>query len=67
MYDYLNIENIANNMTTCVYCKKDIDEFGDYNGGYDCPKTRNKDYDIALNICERCKFWIPEGKEVPAP
>lgn len=54
-------------MTTCVYCKKDIDEFGDYNGGYDCPKTRNKDYDVALNICERCKFWIPEGEEVPAP
>lgn len=54
-------------MTTCVYCKKDIDEFGDYNGGYDCPKTRNKDYEEAIIKCEHCKYYIEEGKEVPAP
>jgi predicted RNA-binding Zn-ribbon protein involved in translation (DUF1610 family) len=53
-------------MTTCVYCEKDIDKFGDYKN-YDCPKIRNKNYDVAIMICEKCRFWIPEGKEVPAP
>jgi len=53
-------------MTTCVYCKKDIDSFGDYKP-YDCPKTKDLHYADAIEICERCKFYIPDGKEVPAP
>lgn len=54
-------------MTTCVYCEKDIDEFGDYRGVYDCPKTRGKDYEEVVTRCEKYKYYIPEGKEVPAP
>lgn len=52
-------------MTTCVYCKKDIDEYGDYKP-YDCPKLENND-SYWEDICERCRFYIPEGKEIPAP
>lgn len=55
-------------MTTTVYCKKDIDEFGDYKR-YDCPKLKedSKHSTYWGEICEHCKFNIPEGKEIPAP
>ena len=51
-------------MTTCIYCDKYIDEYGDYKE-YDCPKLR--DTDDCWSVCERCSHCIPEGKEVPAP
>ncbi len=51
-------------MTTCVYCKKEIDSWGDYKE-YDCPKIKNTD--DWEDVCFRCKFYILEGEEVPAP
>ena len=51
-------------MTTCVYCNKDIDEYGNYKE-YNCPKLR--DADDCLSICEKCSHYIDEGQEVPAP
>lgn len=54
-------------MTTCVYCEKDIDEYGDYRN-HICPKLeRNSDASYPMEVCERCRFYIPEGREVPAP
>lgn len=51
-------------MTTCVYCEKNKDEIGFYKE-YDCPKVRNKEYDDAWNICDRCPYHIEGGEEVP--
>ena len=51
-------------MTTCVYCDKDIDEWGDYRN-YDCPKLKKASPDDY--ICENCIHYIYGGKEVPAP
>ena len=54
-------------MTAHVYCKKDIDEWGDYKP-YDCPKLYNNnnelkdDYEL---ICFKCRFYIEEGKDIP--
>lgn len=53
-------------MTTCVYCRKDINADGEYEP-YACPKIKDKTYDITLMICERCRNYLPEGREVPAP
>lgn len=49
-------------MTTRVYCKKEIDIYGDYKD-YRCPKII--DADDCQDICERCIYYIPEGEEVP--
>ena len=49
-------------MTTCVYCRKNIDEYGDYKE-YDCLKTKNKEN--WEEICDRCNFYIEDGREVP--
>lgn len=51
-------------MTTTVYCTRDINEDGDYKS-YNCPKLKEDVY--WENICEKCRCFIPEGKEVPAP
>lgn len=51
-------------MTTCVYCKKEIDELGNYRD-YDCPKLNN--CDDFQDVCWNCRYYIYEGQEVPAP
>lgn len=49
-------------MTTCVYCEKEIDSFGDYKP-YTCPKINGKD--DWEDVCLRCRFYIYGGREVP--
>ena len=53
-------------MTVCVYCRRDINSDGEYEP-FECRKIKDKDYDVALMVCEKCRNWIPEGREVPAP
>lgn len=48
-------------MTTCVYCKKDINVWGDYEE-HRCVKLESSG---TMDTCEKCKYFIPEGKEVP--
>lgn len=52
-------------MTTCVYCRKDINSDGEYEP-FDCPKLKNTNV-YWKDICEYCRYYIEGGKEVPAP
>ena len=51
-------------MTTCVYCKRDIDGDGYYRP-FDCKKI--KDSDDWEAVCMKCHSFIYGGREVPAP